>query len=192
MFSLVLLQTVTAEEVTPALNTAKAISEYGVLVVIAAFMLIAMFLLFRHFLKMFEEMFNKVSSSYASVETPMEQIRVLQSVMFDLAKYNLMDHLERIFYEDYLEDRNTVEQKVQDVCITMFQDRKSKFDNFKYHGYSLSDFCDKSWVNKMKEIGMRHLYLQEGQFDIKQAFAAIDLAYNQIKIEFYNNLISKS
>lgn len=192
MFSLVLLQTVTVEEVTPALNTAKAISEYGVLVVIAAFMLIAMFLLFRHFLKMFEEMFNKVSSSYASVETPMEQIRVLQSVMFDLAKYNLMDHLERIFYEDYLEDRNTVEQKVQDVCITMFQDRKSKFDNFKYHGCSLSDFCDKSWVNKMKEIGMRHLYLQEGQFDIKQAFAAIDLAYNQIKIEFYNNLISKS
>ena len=74
----------------------------------------------------------------------------------------------------------------------MYADRKSKFDNFKYHGYSLSDFCEKSWINKMEQIGMRHLYLTEGAFDAKQAFSAIDLAYNQIKIEFYNNIIAKS
>lgn len=185
-----LLQVV--EGVEPAMETARAISEYGVLVVIAAFMLIAMFLLFRHFLKMFEDMFNKVSSTYASVETPMEQIRVLQGVVFDLAKYTLMNHLERVFYENHLENKEVVKQKVHDVCLTMYQDRKSKFDNFKYHGYSLSDFCEESWVTKMEETGLRHLYLEKGKFDLKQAFAAIDLAYNQIKIEFYNNLISKA
>ena len=179
-------------EIEPVMETARAISEYGILVVIAAFMLVGMFFLFKHFLSMFEEMLNKVSSTYASVETPMEQIRVLQSVTFDLSKYILMDHLERIYYEDHLEDEETVKQKVYDVCYTMFQDRKSKFDNFKYHGYSLADFCDKKWIVRMQEIGVRHLYLQEGEFDLKQAFAAIDLAYNQIKIEFYNNLISKS
>lgn len=179
-------------EVEPVIETARAISEYGVLVVIAAFMLVGMFFLFKHFLSMFEEMLNKVSSTYASVETPMEQIRVLQSVTFDLSKYVLMDHLERIYFEDHLEDEETVKQKVYDVCYTMFQDRKSKFDNFKYHGYSLADFCDQKWISKMQEIGVRHLYLQKDEFDLKQAFAAIDLAYNQIKIEFYNNLISKS
>ena len=185
-----LLQVV--EGVEPAMETARAISEYGVLVVIAAFMLIAMFLLFRHFLKMFEDMFNKMSSTYASVETPMEQIRVLQGVVFDLAKYTLMNHLQRVFYENHLENKEVVKQKVHDVCLTMHQDRRSKFDNFKYHGYSLSDFCDESWVTKMEEVGLRHLYLEGGKFDLKQAFAAIDLAYNQIKIEFYNNLISKA
>ena len=188
-----LLQTIEGVEVVePTMTTVKAISEYGILMVIAGFMLIAMFLLFRHFLKMFEDLFKKVSSTYASVETPMEQIRVLQSVVFDLSKYNFMDHLERIYYEDHLEDKETVKQKVHDVCVTMYQDRKSKFDNFKYHGYSLSDFCDKNWITKIEEIGMRHLYLQEDGFDIKQAFSAVDLAYNQVKIEFYNNLISKS
>ena len=118
-----LLQVV--EGVEPAMETARAISEYGVLVVIAAFMLIAMFLLFRHFLKMFEDMFKKVSSTYASVETPMEQIRVLQSVVFDLAKYTLMNHLERVFYENHLENKEVVKQKIHDVCLTMYQDRKS-------------------------------------------------------------------
>lgn len=189
---LVLLQS-SVQEVGPIIDVAKAISEYGVLIVIAAFMLVCMFILFKHFFSMFEEMFKKMATTaYSPVETPMEQIRVLQSVVFDLAKYVFLDHLERIYEEDNLQDREMVKQKVHDVCITMYADRKSKFDNFKYHGYSLSDFCDKKWIEKIEQVGLRHLYLKDGTFDVQQAFSAIDIAYNQIKIEFYNNIISKS
>ena len=185
---MVLLET----SVEPVLQTAKSISEYGILVVIAAFMLVGMFILFKHFLNMFQDMFDKVSSTYTTSETPMEQIRVLQSVVFDLAKYTFLDHLERIYKENNLVDHEATKQKVQDVCSNMFADRKSKFDNFKYHGYSLSFFCDKKWIDKMTGVGMKMLYLKEDHFDIEQAFSAIDIAYNQIKIEFYNNIISKA
>ena len=179
-------------QVEPVLQTAKSISEYGILVVIAAFMLIGMFMLFRHFLNMFQEMFDKVSTTYTTSETPMEQIRVLQSIVFDLSKYTLLDHLERIHKENNLVDQETTKQKVLDVCSNMFADRKSKFDNFKYHGYSLSYFCDSNWIEKMVDVSMKMLYLKEDCFDIEQAFSSIDIAYNQIKIEFYNNIISKA
>lgn len=182
---------VTHAEVEPIVQSARAISEYGILIVIAALMLIFTFWMFKHFMNMFQEMFDKMSETQ-SFETPMEQVRVIQSISFDLSKYTFLSNLERIYGENNISNKEAVRKKIHDALTVMFNDRKSKFDNFKYHGYALSYFCDESWIDKMEEVGFSQIYLNENEFKVKQAFAAIDIAYNQIKIEFYNNVISKS
>lgn len=182
---------VTNADVEPIVQSARAISEYGILIVIAALMLIFTFWMFKHFMNMFQEMFDKVSENQYN-ETPMEQVRVLQSIAFDLSKYNLLTNLIRIYGENNIDNREAVQKKIHDALVVIHNDLKSKFDNFKYHGYALSYFCDDDWIDKMSEIGMAQIYASSGEFKQKQAFAAIDIAYNQIKIEFYNNVISKS
>lgn len=182
---------VTGAEIEPVVQSARLISEYGILIVIAALMLIFTFWMFKHFMGMFQDMFNKMSEAQMN-ESPMEQIRVLQSITFDLAKYTLLSNLIRIYGENNLDNKEAVRGKVHDALIVIYNDRKSKFDNFKYHGYALSYFCDEEWISKMEEVSMTQLYANSDEFRTKQAFAAVDIAYNQIKIEFYNNVISKS
>lgn len=193
-------------DISPVIETAKAISDYGFMVVTSAVFLIVVFIFLRYFLKMFRDMFEKQQSIFELFqqnileklqgayiyETPMEQIRVVQSALFDLSKYVLLDQLENIYSENNLKDEYHVRKKVLDVIINMHNDRKSKLDCFKYHGYSLASFTDKEWIKKVEAVCMRQLYLNEDSFDVKQAFNAIDIVYNYIKIEFYNNILTKS
>lgn len=186
-----LVSTVTDGEVGPVLSSAKAISEYGILIVIAAFMLVFMFWMLKHFLTMFQDMFEKMTAAQNS-EGGMEQVRVLQSISFDLSKYNVLEELERIFKEDNFDNRERVEQKIVDALKIIHNERNSQFDNFTYHGIKLSVFCDKEWIDKIKAVCLEQLYLNTESFDSHTAFAALDIAYNKIKIAFYNNVISKS
>lgn len=176
-------------------STAETITNYGIMTTICALTILAMFLMFRHFMKQNADMFNKILSSKDGAylyETPMEQIRVLQSALFDLAKHEVLAHLARIHSENNLHDKEMVRQKIVDVLTNIHNDRNSKLDNFKYHGLKLSDFSSHKWITRITELCMKQIYLNEKEFIYKRAYSALDIAYNHIKIEFYNNIIAKS
>lgn len=176
-------------------STAETITNYGIMTTISALTILAMFLMFRHFMKQNTDMLNKILSTKDGAylyETPMEQIRVLQSALFDLAKYEVLTHLARIHSENNLHDKEMVRQKITDVLTNIHNDRNSKLDNFKYHGLKLSEFSSAKWIPRIAGLGMKQIYLSEKEFLYKRAFSALDVAYNHIKIEFYNNIITKS
>lgn len=181
--------------VTDLASVAETITNYGIMTTICALTILAMFLMFRHFMKQNTDMLNKILSSKDGAylyETPMEQIRVVQSALFDLAKHEVLTHLARIHSENNLHDKEMVRQKVTDVLTNIHNDRNSKLDNFKYHGLKLSDFSNHKWITRIADIGMKQIYLNEKEFQYKRAYSALDIAYNHIKIEFYNNIIAKS
>lgn len=176
-------------------STAETITNYGIMTTICALTIISMFLMFRHFMKQNADMFNKILSSKDGAylyETPMEQIRVMQSALFDLAKYEVLVHLIRIHSENNLHDKEMVRQKIIDVLTNIHNDRNSKLDNFKYHGLKLSEFTSPKWVARITELSMKQIYMNEKNFEYKRAYSALDIAYNHIKIEFYNNIITRS
>lgn len=172
-------------------EVAKAIADYGFMAVLTAFTLVAMFIMFRFFINTLKKLLEKQDGAYL-YETPMEQIRVLQSAIFDLAKYEVLSHLYRIFTENNLHDKEHVRSKIKDVLTNVHNDRNSKLDNFKYHGLKLSDFTDQKWIDRITEVCFKQIYISEKEFSHKRALSALDIAYNRIKIEFYNNIIAKS
>jgi hypothetical protein len=182
-------------DVTGSLQVAKSIADNGFMAVLTGFTLVAMFIMFRYFINTQKKLLERVMAGQEGAylyESPMEQIRVIQSSFFDLAKNEMLTNLIRIFDEDNLHDKEQVRHKIEDVLQNIHSDRDSKLDNFKYHGIQLSKFTDPKWVKKMTDVCLKQIYLNEKQFNKQAAFSALDIAYNRIKIEFYNNILSKS
>ncbi len=178
-------------DVQPTIEVAKSIADYGFMAVLTAFTLVGMFAMFKFFMSTLKKLLEKQDGAYL-YETPMEQIRVLQSALFELAKHEVLTHLARIHSENNLHDKEMVRQKIIDVLTNIHNDRNSKLDNFKYHGLKLSEFSSSKWITRITELCMKQIYQDEKEFQYKRTFSALDIAYNHIKIEFYNNIIAKS
>lgn len=179
-------------EVQPhQVEVAKAIADYGFMAVLTAFTLVAMFIMFKFFMSTLKKLLEKQDGAYL-YETPMEQIRVLQSALFDLAKHEVLSQMYRIFTENNLHDKEHVRSKIKDVLTNIHNDRNSKLDNFKYHGLKLSEFTYTKWIDRITDVCMKQIYMNEKEFSHKRTFSALDVAYNRVKIEFYNNIIAKA
>lgn len=178
------------------LELAKAIADYGFMAVFCAVTLIGLSFIVKSSTnqqkRMFDQLLDKQSGTYL-YETPMEQIRVIQSAFFDLSKYQVLEQLERIHDENNLSDKESVRFKIEDVLTNIHHDRKSKLDTFKYHGTQLSKFTNDKWIPDILEVCLKAIYVDNSEeFNSRRAYIALDIAYNKIKIEFYNNILTKS
>lgn len=115
------------------------------------------------------------------------QIKVLSGYAFDYAKTQVLRALDRIKKENHIENRPAIEKKIYLILENLHSNRNSKFDNFSYGGKRLSEYTNHDWVEKIAEIMLNEIYDEAG-YNNGRAGNNIDLAYEEIKVEFYKNL----
>lgn len=115
------------------------------------------------------------------------QIKVLSGYAFDNAKIEVFRSLERIKRENHIDNRPAIEKKIRLILENLHSNRNSKFDNFSYAGKRLSEYTTHEWVNKIADIMLCEIYDEAG-YNNGRAANNIELAYEEIKVEFYKNL----
>lgn len=192
-----------------ALNVAKGISEYGILVVIAAFFVLLSFSMFvmmmRWFRKSLDKMIsatrqigetsqtigemNRVMTDIAEGLLPETQLRIknTSNVYFDLAVEKVCRMIKRVREENHIADREATRRKVRTLLTNMHEDRNSRFDSYRYRGRRLSEYTNAEWIEWVAQVVELELYNEAGANN-GRAYTNVSAAYDNIKLDFYHRL----
>lgn len=187
-------------EVQQVTEVAKGISDYGALVIIgsvyiilSAVMMVAMFKWFKSIMERIIEQQREMAPLMRGIAeglTPETQLRIrdITGFAFDLSVENVCRLIKRIREENHISDRAATAEKIRKALRVIHDDRNSKFDPFKYKGKSISCYCDDKWIEQVAEVVEGEIYNPDGPNN-SRAYNNIKLAYDDIKTDFYNNLI---
>ncbi len=197
------------EQTETALNVAKGISEYGILVVIAAFFVLLSFSMFvmmmRWFRKSLDKMIsatrqigetnqtigemNRVMTDIAEGLLPETQLRIknTSNAYFDLAVEKVCRMIRKVREENHITDREATRRKVRTLLTNMHEDRNSRFDSYRYRGRRLSEYTNAEWIEWVAQVVELELYNEAGANN-GRAYTNVSAAYDNIKLDFYHRL----
>ncbi len=199
------------EQTEAALQVARGISEYGVLVIIAAFFLLLSFSMFimmmRWFKKSLDKMLmatrqigeiseimsdmNEMMTDIAEGLIPETQLRIknTSNVYFDLAIEKACRLIKKIREENHIADREATRNKIRMLLTNMFEDRNSRFDSYRYRGRKLSEYTNSEWIDWVAKVVEGELYNESG-VNNGRAYTNVSAVYENIKLDFYHRLNS--
>lgn len=191
-------------------EVAKGISDFGMMAMMAgAFLLLSMGLMISCF-AWFRSLINGIIESNKSTmlelldETkkqnellndvseglrPETQLRLrnLSGFAFDLAVEEVCRLIKRIRGENHIADREATALKIRQQLRNQYEDRKSRFDPFSYHGKRISTFCNPEWIEQVAKVVEGEIYNEQGPNN-GRAYTNVKMVYDDIKLDFYHRL----
>lgn len=200
------------EVVGQAIETGKAISDFGMMAITAGFFLVLsatlMVVVFRWFMKIINTMMEDQKQTMKELieETktqnvqladiseglmPETQLRVktLSTMAFDLSIEKVCRIIKKVRQENHISNKKATDTKVRQLLDNLFGDINSKFDLFTYRGKRLSHYANSSnWSNILADIVESELYDEKGENDAR-AYTNVEAAFSKIKLEFYHSMM---
>ena len=198
------------DEIEQVTNVAKGISEYGILVMIAAFFLVfvcsVLLWNMRNYKTILEGLLNDFSDRMKELKdaadknsqmmvdiaeglVPETQLRIknTSNVYFDLATEKVCRLIKKIREENHIADRDATSAKIRTLLQNMYEDRNSRFDSYTYRGKKLSSYCNPEWVGWVSKTVEGEIYNESGENN-ERAYTNVKAVYDKIKLDFYHRL----
>lgn len=199
------------DQIPTVIDTAKGISDFGMVAVTAAFFLVLSAVLMISCFRWFKNIINNIVESHNDTmerlldETrnqnhrldaiaeglkpeTMLRIKTVSGFAFDLTIERVCRIIKKIREENHIVDREATKNKIRTLLAIEHDDRNSKFDNFTYLGKPLSSFCDDKWIEQVAIVIENEIYHKEG-VNNGRAYTNVKAAYDKIRIDFYHKLI---
>ena len=200
-------------EVQHVTEVAKDISDYGIMIVICAvFLLLAsglMITCFRWFKSVIENILNDYSDKLTHLQElatkngeamvdiaegliPETQLRIksISGVFFDLAVEKVCRLIKKIREENHIVDKEAIKTKIHTLLHNLYEDRNSRFDNFRYRGKRLSEYCNPDWIEWVAQVIESELYNEAGANN-GRAYTNVKAVYDNIKLDFYHRITNQ-
>lgn len=200
-------------EVQHVTEVAKDISDYGIMIVICAvFLLLAsglMITCFRWFKSVIENILNDYSDKLTHLQElatkngeamvdiaegliPETQLRIksISGVFFDLAVEKVCRLIKKIREENHIVDKEATKTKIHTLLHNLYEDRNSRFDNFRYRGKRLSEYCNPDWIEWVAQVIESELY-NEAEANNSRAYTNVKAVYDNIKLDFYHRITNQ-
>lgn len=200
-------------EVQHVTEVAKDISDYGIMIVICAvFLLLAsglMITCFRWFKSVIENILNDYSDKLTHLQElatkngeamvdiaegliPETQLRIksISGVFFDLAVEKVCRLIKKIREENHIGDKEATKTKIHTLLHNLYEDRNSRFDNFRYRGKRLSEYCNPDWIEWVAQVIESELYNEAGANN-SRAYTNVKAVYDNIKLDFYHRITNQ-
>lgn len=197
------------EDVTPILETAKGITDYGALAIMGAcFILISVvgqWTIFKWFKSIIDQMISNNSCTMDDllVETKTQneqladiaeglrqktlaEIKDISKTCFDLSVERVCRIIKRVKEENNIADNEATKAKVTMLLTNLHDDRNSRFDHHHYHNKPLSAYTTDEWIEWVRDIVLKEVYAQTQNNN--RAYTNVNAVYDRIKIDFYHRL----
>lgn len=195
---------------TEALQVAKGISDYGIMIIICAVFLILasglMIACFRWFRTVITNIMTDYSAQLKTLQEtatrngeamidiaegliPETQMRVktISGAFFDMSVEKVCRLIKRIREENHIANEEATKTKIRTLLHNMYEDRNSRFDCFMYRGKKLSEYCNPEWVEWVSKVIEGEIYNEAG-INNDRAYTNVKAVYDNIKLDFYHNL----
>lgn len=197
-------------EIESVSKVAQGIGDVGMMAMAAAFFLVLaaglMWSCFGWFKNIINGMIESNKQSMADLQNETRQqnllltdiaeglrqetklrIKHLTSAYFDLSIEKVSKLIKQVRKENHIADHDATSIKIRKSLSVMHYDRNSKFDSFTYRGKRLSLYCNEKWIDAVANVVEGEIYNVDGENDTR-AYNNVELAYNNIKTEFYENM----
>ena len=195
------------------LDVAKVISDYGIMIIICAIFLLLssglMVACFRWFKSVIESILNDYSDKLTNLQElatkngeamidiaegliPETQLRIksISGVFFDLAVEKVCRIIKKIREENHIADKDATKAKIHTLLHNLYEDRNSRFDNFRYRGKRLSEYCSPEWIEWVAKVVENELYNETGPNN-GRAYTNVKAVYDNIKLDFYHRITNQ-
>lgn len=195
------------------LDVAKGISDYGIMIIICAIFLLLssglMVACFRWFKSVIESILNDYSDKLTNLQElatkngeamidiaegliPETQLRIksISGVFFDLAVEKVCRIIKKIREENHIADKDATKAKIHTLLHNLYEDRNSRFDNFRYRGKRLSEYCSPEWIEWVVKVVENELYNETGPNN-GRAYTNVKAVYDNIKLDFYHRITNQ-
>lgn len=198
--------------INETMEVAKGISDYGIMIIICAVFLILssglMIACFKWFksaisniltytdeLKELNGKFdhnNHIMESIAEGLMPQTllQTKSISGVFFDLAVEKVCRLIKKVREENHIANKEATKTKIRTLLHNMYEDRNSKFDNFRYGGRKLSEYCNPEWIEQVAQVVEKELYDETGPNN-GRAYTNVKAVYDNIKLDFYHKMTNQ-
>lgn len=196
-------------DATPIIETAKGITDYGLMAVIcAAFIIISVgtqWAIFTWFKSLVNDMLKNSSCTMdellAETKTQNEQladiaeglrsktlleVKDISKTCFDLAVERVCRIIKKVKAENNISDNEATKHKIEMLLTNLHEDRNSRFDNHNYRGRTLSSYTDKKWISWVAEVVTKEVYAETQNNE--RAYTNVSAVYDRIKLDFYHRL----
>lgn len=197
-------------EIEQVTQVAKGISEFGILVMIAAFFLLlsagVMIWNMRSYKSIIEQIMSDFSDKLNLIQEtanknaqtmidiaegliPETQLRIknISGVFFDLSVERVCRIIKRVRQENHIVDKEATRTKIRTLLTNLFEDRNSKLDTFTYRGKKLSEYSNKDWIEWVAQVVENEIYNEAGENN-GRAYSNVCMVYEKIKLDFYHRL----
>ena len=198
------------DEIEQVTHVAKGISEYGILVMIAAFFLVFVCAVLlwnmRNYKTILENLLDDFSERLKGLQDsadknsqmmvdiaegllPETQLRIksISGAFFDLATEKVCRIIKKIREENHIADKEATRDKIHTLLRNLYEDRNSKFDSFRYRGKKLSEYANPEWVEWVAKVVEGEIYNESGANN-GRAYTNVKAVYDNIKLDFYHRL----
>lgn len=200
---------ITMNDVTPIIETAKGITDYGALAVMGAcFILISVvgqWTIFKWFKSIIDQVIqnNSCTMDELLAETKSQnealadiagglrsktllEIKDISKTCFDLSVERVCRIIKRVKEENNIADNEATKKKVRMLLTNLHDDRNSRFDNHHYHGKPLSHYTTIEWIDWVQDVVLKEVYAEKQNNG--RAYTNVTAVYDKIKIDFYHKL----
>jgi hypothetical protein len=197
-------------EIEQVTQVAKEISEFGILVMIAAFFLLlsagVMIWNMRSYKSIIEQIMSDFSDKLNLIQEtanknaqtmidiaegliPETQLRIknISGVFFDLSVERVCRIIKRVRQENHIVDKEATRTKIRTLLTNLFEDRNSKLDTFTYRGKKLSEYSNLDWIEWVAQVVENEIYNEAGENN-GRAYSNVCMVYEKIKLDFYHRL----
>ena len=197
-------------EIEQVTQVAKEISEFGILVMIAAFFLLlsagVMIWNMRSYKSIIEQIMSDFSDKLNLIQEtanknaqtmidiaegliPETQLRIknISGVFFDLSVERVCRIIKRVRQENHIVDKEATRTKIRTLLTNLFEDRNSKLDTFTYRGKKLSEYSNLDWIEWVTQVVENEIYNEAGENN-GRAYSNVCMVYEKIKLDFYHRL----
>ena len=197
-------------EIEQVTQVAKGISEFGILVMIAAFFLLlsagVMIWNMRSYKSIIEQIMSDFSDKLNLIQEtanknaqtmidiaegliPETQLRIknISGVFFDLSVERVCRIIKRVRQENHIVDKEATRTKIRTLLTNLFEDRNSKLDTFTYRGKKLSEYSNLDWIEWVAQVVENEIYNEDGENN-GRAYSNVCMVYEKIKLDFYHRL----
>lgn len=197
-------------EIEQVTKVAQGISEFGLLVMIAAFFLLFATGVMVWNMRSYKNIIEKIMSEYSDkldnihntakdnsqimleiaeglIPETRLRIKSISNAFFDLSVERVCRIIKRVREENHIIDKEATRTKIRTLLTNLFEDRCSKMDCFTFRGKKLSTYSNREWVTWVAEVVENEIYSDAGPNN-GRAYTNVNMVYDKIKLDFYHRL----
>jgi hypothetical protein len=202
-----------SEVASSGVEIARGISEFGMLAVAAAFFIllsaVQQVMNYRMQRSLFRRLLEKSDTGSKELEETMSEIKDYLKTIADEASLRSLDALKKIAAiefelstekvcniianiqaDNHIHDNeDAVTAKLRRLLVNIHKDRVNFFSSFRYNGNHLSGYINPDWAESVYEVAHQELY--DEIINPKRTRSSVKAVYDEIRIEFISNMISK-
>ncbi|WP_028896692.1 hypothetical protein [Prevotella sp. HUN102] len=197
--------------VKESLDTARAVSDLGMMAVTAGFFLvlsaglcIACFRWFKSMIdrmldrnvEMMDELLSETKSQKVILQDISEglmpetilRIRNTANIVFNLSVHDVIRVIRQVKTENHISDREATRRKIRQLLKTLHDERNTLFDLYTYGGHKLRFYTREEWIDWVADAVETEVYKES--FIEEKAYMRVKSVYERIKIDFSERLTS--